>query len=226
MNSRLSQSRSSVTDVLVVAAFHPELAPLRSSLGEGLRGPVGGKEIVATPVGIGLPQASVGAALRIADARPGLVVLVGTCGAYPGTALRIGDVVAARRILLVDPAVVDEVAQFPDPMSIATEADRRTHTAFVAAGAVSADVATTLAVTVDDGVATRVARASGAQAEHLEAHGVASASATLGVPFAALLGVANVVGSRARQEWRANHRSAAEAAIRVLTAWLASPPLP
>jgi futalosine hydrolase len=208
------------TDLLIVAAFQPELAPLRATLGDALRGRVGSRSVEAVPVGIGLPQAAVGAALRIADARPRAVVLLGTCGAYPGTALRIGDVVVAKKMLLVDPAVVGGSAQFPDPMSIATEGDPQMHAALVAAGGIGADVATTLAVTVDDALSARIATAVGAQAEHLEAHGVATASATLGVPFAAVLGVANVVGSRAREEWRANHHSAAQAAVAVVTTWI------
>jgi futalosine hydrolase len=211
---------TSGVDLLIVAAFHPELGPLRATLGDTLAGRVGSRWVVATPVGIGLPQASVGAALRIADGRPRAVLLVGTCGAYPGTSLRIGDAVVARRALLVDPAVVEGAAQFPDAMSLASECDPAMHAALVGAGGVAADVATTLAVTVDDAVAARVSLAARAQAEHLEAHGVASACATLGVPFAAVLGVANVVGSRARDEWRANHRASAQAAIDVVTAWL------
>jgi nucleoside phosphorylase len=209
-------------DVLVLAAFDPELAPLRRALGESLRGRLGARSVVASAVGIGLPQAAVGAALRTAEARPGAVVLVGTCGAYSGAGLRVGDVVVARRVLLVDPAVVDGAAQFPDPMSLASEADPAMHAGLARVGASPADVATTLAVTVDDRLAARIAAATGAGVEHLEAHGVASACATLAVPFAAVLGVANVVGSGAREQWRLHHRSAAEAAIRALLAWLST----
>jgi nucleoside phosphorylase len=123
----------------------------------------------------------------------------------------------------VDPAVTDGAAQFPDPMSIATEGDGAMRAALAGAGAKAADVATTLAVTVDDAMAARVARAVGAQAEHLEAHGVATASATLGIPFAAVLCVANLVGSHARAEWLANHRAASQAAVAVVTRWLEIP---
>jgi futalosine hydrolase len=207
-------------DVLIVAAFQPELAALRPVLGDSLEGRVGFTRVAALPVGIGLPQAAVGAALRIAETHPEAVVLVGTCGAYAASSLRIGDTVVARKVLLVEPAAVDGAAQFPEPMSLATEGDAGMRAALAAAGALQADVATTLAVTVDDAVAGRVARASGAAAEHLEAHGVATACATQGIPFAAVLGVANVVGSLAREQWRANHRAAAAAAIKVVTAWL------
>lgn len=213
-------SRHSPHSLLVVAAFPPELAGFRSVLGDALRGRIGGRAVVARTVGIGLPQAAVGAVMAIAEAKTAAVVLVGTCGAYPGSGLGVGDVVVARRVLLVDPSVVDGAAQFPGPMSVASDADATLRGELLRAGAVAADVATTLAVTVDDEVAGRTARGAGAQVEHLEAHGVASACATLGVPFAAVLGVANVVGSRGREEWQAHHRAAGEAAVRCVIAWL------
>jgi futalosine hydrolase len=106
-------------------------------------------------------------------------------------------------------------------MATAMETDEGMRSAIAASGAVVADVATTLGVTVDDAVAARVAKATGAAAEHLEAFGVAIACGSLGVPLAVVLGVANVVGSRARDEWKQNHRSAAGAAIDVVKAWLA-----
>src|SRR5260370_13344020 len=87
-------------------------------------------------------------------------------------------------------------------------------------GARRVSVATTLAVTVDDGVATQMARATSAHVEHLEAHAVATACAVRGVVFSAVLGVANIVGAQAREQWRANHRRASEAAARHLLRWL------
>jgi nucleoside phosphorylase len=98
-------------------------------------------------------------------------------------------------------------------MSIVTDAHPATHQALLRAGARVADVATTLAITVDDAAAALIARASTAHVEHLEAYGVAAACAARGIPFGAALGVANYVGARAREEWRAHHRTAAAAAV-------------
>ena len=222
-------------DVLLLAAFHPELAALRPHLTasvDGLAGRVGGLEVAARAVGIGLPAAAVGAAARVATMSPRAVVLVGTCGAYsgraPGAGAAILDVVIARRVRLVEPAVVEGRAAFPDPMSLVTEASAPISTALASRAAGRADrasvayvdVATTLAVTTDDALATRIARETGCDAEHLEAYAVALACAAHGIPFAAALGVANVVGARAREEWRVNHRVAADAAIALVLAWL------
>ena len=151
--------------------------------------------------------------MQLAEMQPSAVVLLGTCGAYPSSGLAVGEVIAARRVRLADHAVAQGIAQFPDPMSVETDAHPASVQALVRAGARAADVATTLAVTVDDAAAALVARVTPAHVEHLEAYGVAAACAARGVPFGAALGVANQVGARAREEWRAHHRTAAAAAI-------------
>jgi nucleoside phosphorylase len=211
---------TTITDVLIVAAFHPELAPLKRTLGEAMSGRVGNLVVTARAVGIGLSMAAVGAAIHVGEVRPRAVVLVGTCGAYVGAALAIGDVVVARRVQLVAPSALAGASQFPEPMSLALDANTGIAGGLVAAGGRLADVATTLAVTVDDATAGRIAQATGASAEHLEAHGVATACAARGVPFGAALGVANIVGARAREEWRAHHRASAETAANAVLRWL------
>lgn len=200
-------------DILLLAAFHPELAPLRAVLGEGMRARLGGKDVAARVVGIGLPMAAAGTAMQLVEMQPKAVVLLGTCGAYVGSGIALGEVIAARRVRLVDLSVVQAVAQFPDPMSIVTEAHAVMLQTLARAGARAADVATTLAITVGDAAAALIARATAAHVEHLEAYGVAAACAARGIPFGAALGVANHVGARAREEWRAHHRTAAAAAV-------------
>ena len=107
-------------------------------------------------------------------------------------------------------------------MAIATETDgamtrRRSQPRRAPAAAC---VATTLAITVDDAAAARIAEGAGADVEHLEAHGVAIACAARGVPLAVVLGVANLVGARGRAEWLAHHERAEAAAGKRVLAWL------
>ena len=199
-------------DLLLLAAFHPELASLKSALGDGMRARLGGRDVAARVVGIGLPMAAAGAAMQLVEMQPKAVVLLGTCGAYVGSGVSLGEVIAARRVRLVDHGVATAVAQFPDPMSVSTDAHPLALQTLVGAGARAADVATTLAITVDDAAAALLARTASAHVEHLEAYGVAAACAARGVPFGAALGVANYVGARARDEWRKHHRAAAAAA--------------
>jgi nucleoside phosphorylase len=225
-------------DVLLLAAFVPELAPLRAVLGDGMRARLGALDVAARVVGIGLPMAAAGAAMQVAEVRPRVVVALGTCGVYAATAaaatspssvpLAIGDVAAARRVRLLDVGEVLGATQFPEPMSTAVETHRTLADALERAGAKRADVATTLAITVDDAMAARISHAPHhgverpSDVEHLEAFGIATACAARGIPFAAAFGVANTVGSCAREEWRTHHRQATAAAAEVVLRWLRS----
>jgi nucleoside phosphorylase len=186
-----------------------------------MAGDVGPTRVVARAVGIGLPMAAAGAAMHVGERRPGAVVAIGTCGAYAGSGLALGEVVVARKMRLVDLSVLRGSSQYPEPMSVVTEASPALSGAIArATSARMVDVATTLGITVDDIGAALIARTTGAEVEHLEAHGVATACAARGVPFAAVLGVANVVGADARAQWRIHHRSAAAAAVEALLRWL------
>jgi futalosine hydrolase len=207
-------------DLLLLAAFPPELAPLRAALGEGLRRPFGGHDVAAETVGIGLATAAAGAARRLAAAPRG-VVLVGTCGAYEGGPA-LGRVAVSRRVVLAEPAVGAGEAAYPDPMSTELLSDAALAQGIAACGGDVVDVATTLAVTTSDALAASLRAFTGCRAEHLEAYGVAAACAAQGVPFVAALGVANTVGSKGREEWRQNHRAASAAAIAVVTAWMSA----
>lgn len=208
-------------DVLIVAAFDPELGPLRAApaFGPG-HARLGGQGVASRAVGIGMPAAAAGAATAIAELGPRLVVLVGTCGAYRASGLAIGDVVVADGVRLADGFAVEGRAEFPAPMVTALASDARLRAELEARGARSVHLATTLGITVDDASAARVAQGTQAQVEHLEAFGVAQACAARGVPFAAVLGVANFVGCGAREEWRSNHHAAAAAVARCILRWL------
>jgi nucleoside phosphorylase len=208
------------TDVLLVAAFPPELAALHPVLGSEMAGRIGDVTVAARALGIGLVAAASGAALAMAEVRPRAVLLLGTCGAYDRASLAIGDVVVSRRVRLVDSSVLSGTAQFPDLMQTTIEAEGHLSGALENAGARAANIAATLAITVDDAAARFVAQASDSDVEHLEAFAVASASVAAHVAFSAVLGVANRVGASARGEWRANHHRAAERAVDCALRWL------
>jgi futalosine hydrolase len=207
-------------DVLILAAFLPELAPLRLGLGDALTGTVAGLSIAARVAGIGLPSAAAGAATHIAELEPRAVVLVGTCGAYKSSGLAIGDVVVARWLKLVDFGSLVGKAELLEPLSATIDAHGPMSEGLLAEGARGCSVATTLAITVDDAAAARIAAGAHADVEHLEAHGVAVACAASRVPFAAALGVANAVGARGREEWRLHHGLAEQAAAGRVLRWL------
>jgi futalosine hydrolase len=215
-------------DVLVMAAFAPELAHVRAALrtadgpvaATGERARVGDLAVALGLVGVGLAAAAVGAATLVGELAPRAVVLVGTCGAYAGSGLAIGDVVVSRRLSLVDPSALENRTQFPPPMATTLEASDALASALAGAGARPADVATTLAITVDDPLALRIRQGASVDVEHLETHGVAMACAGRGVPFAAVLGVANRVGASGREEWLAHHRRVEAFAGECVMRWL------
>jgi nucleoside phosphorylase len=203
-------------DLVVVAAFPPELAGLVARLGRRKVGP----RTPAVPVGVGLVAAAIGTVRVLQELRPRALVLVGTCGAYPAAGLHRDDAIVARRVMLVDPGVVQAKAAFPRPMGLEIDANVALTTALASCGAAKADVATTLAVTTDDALAAKTGRRMAVGVEHLEAYAVAYACAEFDVPFAAVLGVANTVGARGRTEWRKGHRAASDVAGRIVAEWI------
>ena len=199
--------------LLVVAAWEPELERFRELAREPLI------PHIAAGVGIGLVDAAIGTARLLAKHAPESVLLLGTCGAAPGSSLAIGDVVVARSVLLVDPATLEGRAALPwSPAPI----EGMLVAPFVAAGAIATSIATTLGITTDDALAATLARE--AETEHLEAYAVARACALAGIPCIVVLGITNIVGSRGRAEWRANHVEVSATVARLAVKALASPP--
>jgi nucleoside phosphorylase len=192
---------------LVLAAFGPEVAPLA----------IRGSRLQRVVVGVGLVESAIGAAHAIATHRPEGVILVGTAGAFASAHLAIGEVVVSTRLVLSSAAVARDLGAMAPGMISSLDADASLYSSFAAAGVKRVTVATTLAITTDDALARDVATTSGAHVEHLEAFAVARACAKADVPFCAVLGIANVVGSRGRSEWRAHHKRASSAACEVVS---------
>lgn len=199
--------------LLVTAAWAPELERFRELIGDPAP-----KDVALEPVGIGLVDAGIGLTRCIMTRRPSHVLALGTAGAAPKSGLAIGDVVVGRSVRLVDPAVMEGRAALP----FATEAafDGAMVDAVFSAGARPCVIANPLGITTDDALATKLAVL--APVEHLEAYAVARAAHALGVPCTIILGIANVVGSKGRDQWRANHVQAsalaAEMAFKALDA--------
>jgi len=208
---------------LVLAAWEPEIAPLRR-----LARAVDPERLALGTVGVGPVEAAVGAAAAIAAARPARVIFVGTAGAYPrGRATAaIGTVAIAGELHLVSTAALRGDGYLPEPLVTRTAASASLNAALVACGdrktrAPQLGVACPLAVTRSATLGRQIAHATGAALENLEAFSVARAAAAAGVGAAtAVLGIANRVGPRGHQEWRAHHARASRAACRLIWSWL------
>ena len=205
--------------MLIVSAFAPELAPLeawlrvRRARASGVR---------CASVGVGLVDAAAGAAAAIARVRPRAVLFVGTAGSY-GAHPAIGQVAVARRIHLASTAVVRGQGYLPAPMPRTVMADGPLRRALLRAGkpnATEAEIATTLAITKARRLGSALAAAHSVTVENLEVFAVARAAVRAGLPFAAVLGIANRVGPAAHREWLRHQAGATEAACAVVAAWL------
>jgi nucleoside phosphorylase len=200
---------------LVLSAWEPEVAPLRRLLRAAKPAR---SDVALAAVGVGTVDAAVGAATAIARANPRRVIFVGTAGVYPSAARvhAIGTAALAGELRLVSTATLRGDAYHPAPL-VATATTNAPLRAALARGdgVPTATVACPLAITQTAALARRIA-ATGAALETLEAFAVARAAAAAGLPFAAVLGVSNVVGPRAHAEWRANHLAASRGACHVV----------
>lgn len=211
-------------DVLVLAAHAPEFVGLRPHIGDSLNGMLGNRMVVAKTIGVGLAVAGGATASRIHQLAPRAVILLGSCGIYPNPAeYRPLDIVVPSRLSLLDPAVAAGKAAFPEPMQTLLDPDPQLSAGLLQAVATrghGCNVATTMSITTDDAVARAVHAATGIEAENLELFPVALACRAADIPFAAVLGVTNMVGSTGRHDWRQFQRDAAIAAAEVIVAWL------
>jgi purine-nucleoside phosphorylase len=160
-------------------------------------------------LGIGPVLAAAAAAAVIERYRPAGVVLVGTCGAYRREPA-IGTAIVAARFGLAFGVAAMGLGYVPRPPA-PIGADEALLERLVGP---RASVLTCGAVTTDPTLAERLA--DGWDVEHLEAFGVAAACQAAGIPFAAVLGVANLVGPDAHTEWLTHRDAAQEAARRVV----------
>jgi nucleoside phosphorylase len=185
---------------------------------------VGALFAVAKTVGVGLAVAGAATATRIHQLAPRAVIAIGSCGIYPcAHAYQPLDIVVPSRLQLFDPSVAAGKSAFPEPMQTVIEPDPALNAGLLAATEQrgrAAPVATTMAITTDDAIARLVHGATGLEGENLELFPIALACRAADVPFAAVLGVTNMVGSTGRTDWRQYQRDAAIAAAEVVVSWM------
>ena len=156
--------------------------------------------------------------------RPGRVLFVGTAGIYgqqKEARQAIGTAAVAGEVLCMSTAALKGEAYLPGPMVVQLSTSRSLQTALGGGRADQPrDVACPLAITRSAALGRRIAEATGATLENLEAFAVARAAAAAGIPFAAVLGVANRVGPTGHEEWQRHHRAASRAACELIARFL------
>jgi purine-nucleoside phosphorylase len=204
---------------IVLGAWEPEVAPLRRMLAAH-DARTARQGVVIDVVGVGAIDAATRAARMVAGANARRVIFVGTAGAYAGArrAPPVGAAAVGRELRLVSTAALRGDGYTPAPLvTRALPAPALVRALRARAPALPAlVVACPLAITRTLGLGRRIAAATGAALENLEAFAVARAAAAAGAQFAAVLGVANGVGPRAHAEWRAHHEEASRTACAVV----------
>jgi purine-nucleoside phosphorylase len=174
--------------ILVVAAVREELGDLQGA-----------------PLGVGPVVAAARMARVLAEERPAGVVMIGTAGAYP-EGPPIGQAVQARRMGLADGVAAMALGYTPLPPAPV----RADHRLLPGLDLPVHDVLTMGAISTDPVLTERLG--DGWDVEHLECFGAAWACHDAGVPFTAVLGIANRVGPDAHAEWLAWRGRAQDAA--------------
>lgn len=184
--------------LLIITAVEPEAAAIRAALPRA--------DVAA--VGAGPAAAAAGAARLLALKSYEAVLSAGIAGAFPGRAELAATILGARSIaadlgaespegfLPIDTLGFGTNTQPADPALLKTLQNALPH-------ALTGDILTLTTVT---GTAETTKKLAGAHpealAEAMEGHGVATAAAQAGVPFAELRTISNLIGPRDRKSWR------------------------
>ena len=207
---------------------------------EATRGRLAGLAVVTQALGVGKARTAAGLAWSVRAHRPAAILQVGVGGAYLGSFLSIGLAMLADADLELDLGVAgaDGWADFealkvpllpprpgepvaPEPASpdraVATDA-RWTGLLASASGLPRGRFATLDAVTADVERGAAMQRRFDVSIESMEGAAAAAVAERLGVPFAELRAVSNVVGERDRARWdlRGAVRTAGDAATAAL----------
>ncbi len=208
-------------DLLLVGTSAPDLRGLTQTLGERMDGEVRGLRISAKAVGSGAAAAAAATAKRVFLLQPRAVVMIGTCGVYPGLQEYAPlDIVVPNRLEIIDHGADAGLSEFPMAMSTQLPPTPALVAGLAGQRGKVLAVACPSSVTVSDEHAAAVPARHRCQAEHVEAFGVASACSLARIPFGAVLSVTHVVGSHAKPDFTKHHRDATLAAAECFLSWL------
>jgi len=214
-------------------------APVGGPWTPARQGRLGGTAVVVQALGLGKVRTAAGLACAIARHRPAAVLQVGIGGAYLGSFLSVGLAMLADVDLELDLGVATGEG-WADPSLLAVPLmplpapahgggaptggrEAATHPALTTilaelTGLPRGRFATLDTVTADVDTGAALQRRFDVAIESMEGAAAAVVAARLGVPFAELRAVSNVVGERDRRRWdlRGAVRVAASTAARAL----------
>lgn len=158
-------------------------------------------------VGVGKAAAAMRMTELLLTRRPPWVLLIGVCGAYPGSDLEVGglclveeDVLADEGVALANGGFTDLVTMGFGP-SLFVGDPRRTRAVAASLKVPVVRGATVSSCSGSDELACLLKARSGAQVETMEGAAVLQVCQHLGVPVVQLRAVSNRTGERARGGW-------------------------
>lgn len=158
--------------------------------------------------GVGFVDAGIGTLRAITLHEPDEILYFGTCGAYPGSGLEIGDMIAGGSVRIGSGDTLSQHMRIPGLMPSEVECDP-TLTKEITDLEIR-NVVCTLGITEHDELATTLS--SLGEVENLELFSVVRAAGQL--PVAGILGVTNRVGATGGKEWRENFQHILQKLIR------------
>jgi futalosine hydrolase len=209
-------------NVWVVAALEDEIALLASELDAKFQGRpegylhhvarLGQSEIRLAALGVGVVSAALSLGRLVATGLPQAAIMVGSAGAFPGSGVDVGDVVAADEEILAELGVLVGAGQGEaEQMGVADLVQRvaldRSLTSEVIAAALAlgpvrrGSVLTVVGVSARPEQAEARARRFRALAENMEGYALALAGRRFGFPAAEIRGISNHAGDRDKRRW-------------------------
>ena len=197
-----------MSQILIAAAFGPELEPISRAIGLG-----NCFKTIAVGVGLVESAANTGFLLSMNQGRPPAgLVFVGSCGANDKT-IPLGSVVIASEARLSDETLAHGSGYIPELCTSRVGANQRLSECLqnhVKEPFLHEPLYSSLAITRNESVAQSHRRYSNARLENLELFGVAIACRNQSIPWAALSIVTNHTWERGHLEWKENHERAAQ----------------
>ncbi len=204
-----------LTDIVVCVATAVE--------GDGLPASVGRARLIQVRTGVGLVNAAFALTRCLGDVRPRAIIACGIGGAYPGSGLAIGDVVAATEETYGDLGAASPDG-FLDMEALALPVidgspplfNRLPLDLFPAARRVPFVTCSTCTGTDEQALA--IAARTGGAVESMEGAAIVQVARLSHIPVGEIRGISNIAGRRDRASWRIEE--AAAAARRALVEWI------
>ena len=208
-------------DLLVCVATPLEGSELVRLLGRD--GTIAGRSISLIETGVGCVNAAHAVSLFLSRQSPGVVVVCGVGGAYPGSGLEVGDVACAESEYYADLGA-ESPEGFLDMKALGyalvpgdpPRFNRLPLDRFPTARRLP--FVTRATCTGTDATAREIAARTGGAVESMEGAAVVHVALLHGVPVAEVRGISNAVGDRDRKRWRV--KEAAGAAQAALARWI------